>query len=128
MAAACVEACGLLAAGRAYRRCGFFDCRTRSLMEAARSDRGVVAAPHAAAAETGRAILAEGGNAYEATDVPRVPRSMAEAIAALRDSTLAREAFGDDVIAHYLNMAEVEQRAYDMAVTDWERRRYFERG
>ncbi|MFL1876160.1 gamma-glutamyltransferase, partial [Hansschlegelia beijingensis] len=35
-------------------------------MEAARSDRGVVAAPHAAAAETGRAILAEGGNAYEA--------------------------------------------------------------
>jgi glutamine synthetase len=68
------------------------------------------------------------GNAYEATDVPRVPRSMAEAIAALRDSSLAREAFGDDVVAHYLNMAEVEQRAYDMAVTDWERRRYFERG
>jgi len=68
------------------------------------------------------------GNAYEATDVPRVPRSMAEAIAALRDSTLAREAFGDDVVAHYLNMAEVEQSAYDMAVTDWERRRYFERG
>ena len=30
--------------------------------------------------------------------------------------------------AHYLNMAEVEQRAYDTAVTDWERRRYFERG
>jgi glutamine synthetase len=68
------------------------------------------------------------GNAYEATDVPRVPRSMAEAIAALRDSTLAREAFGEDVVAHYLNMAEVELRAYDMAVTDWERRRYFERG
>ena len=51
----------------------------------------------------------------------------AKAIAALRDSTLAREAFGDDVIAHYLNMAEVEQRAYDMAVTDWEIQRYFER-
>jgi glutamine synthetase len=32
------------------------------------------------------------------------------------------------VVAHYLNMAEVEIRAYDMAVTDWERRRYFERG
>ena len=68
------------------------------------------------------------GNAYEATDMPRVPRSMSEAIAALRESALAREAFGDDVVAHYLNMAEVEQRAYDMAVTDWERRRYFERG
>lgn len=32
----------------------------------AASTRGVVAAPHAAAAETGREILAEGGNAYEA--------------------------------------------------------------
>jgi glutamine synthetase len=68
------------------------------------------------------------GNAYEAVDVPRVPRSLAEAIEALRGSTLARDAFGNDVVAHYLNMAEVEQRAYDMAVTDWERRRYFERG
>jgi glutamine synthetase len=53
---------------------------------------------------------------------------MSEAIAALQDSALAREAFSDDVVAHYLNMAEVELRAYDMAVTDWERRRYFERG
>ena len=43
-------------------------------------------------------------------------------------SELAREAFGDEVVAHYLNMAEVEQHAYDMAVTDWERQRYFERG
>lgn len=68
------------------------------------------------------------GNAYEACDVPRVPRSLAEAIVAWRESGLARRTFGDDVVAHYLNMAEVEQRAYDMAVTDWERRRYFERG
>ncbi len=68
------------------------------------------------------------GNAYEAVDVPRVPRAMYEAIAAFRESELARAAFGDDVVAHYLNMAEVEQTAYDMAVTDWERRRYFERG
>ena len=68
------------------------------------------------------------GNAYVARDVPRVPRAMYEAIDALRQSDLAREAFGEDVVAHYLNMGEVEQRAYDMAVTDWERRRYFERG
>jgi glutamine synthetase len=68
------------------------------------------------------------GNAYEALDVPRVPRAMYEAIAVWQASDLAREAFGEVVVAHYLNMAEVEQRAYDMAVTDWERRRYFERG
>jgi glutamine synthetase len=68
------------------------------------------------------------GNAYEATDVPHVPRSLAEAITTWRQSELARRAFGDDVWAHYLNMAEVEQRAFNAAVTDWERRRYFERG
>lgn len=68
------------------------------------------------------------GNAYEAHDVPRVPRAMYEAITAWRESALAREAFGEAVVDHYLNMAEVEQRAYDMAVTDWDRRRYFERG
>jgi len=68
------------------------------------------------------------GNAYEAHDVPRVPRAMYEAITALRESDLARQAFGDEVVAHYLNMGEIEQRAYDMAVTDWERQRYFERG
>jgi glutamine synthetase len=68
------------------------------------------------------------GNAYEAHGVPRVPRAMYEAIAAWRESALAREAFGEAVLDHYLNMAEVEQRDYDMAVTDWERRRYFERG
>lgn len=68
------------------------------------------------------------GNAYEASGVPTVPRALYEAIAALQGSQLARDAFGDEVVAHYLNMAEVEQRAYDMAVTNWERRRYFERG
>lgn len=68
------------------------------------------------------------GNAYEATDVPHVPRSLNEAITTWRESDLARRAFGDDVWAHYLNMAEVEQRAFNAAVTDWERRRYFERG
>jgi glutamine synthetase len=68
------------------------------------------------------------GNAYEAHDVPRVPRAMYEAITALRESDLARQAFGDEVVAHYLNMGEIEQRAYDMAVTHWERQRYFERG
>lgn len=68
------------------------------------------------------------GNAYEATGVPRMPLAMYEAIDAFRESPLALEAFGSEVVQHYLNMAEVEQREFDMAVTDWERRRYFERG
>ncbi len=40
---------------------------------------------------------------------------------------MARDAFGDDVVAHYLNAARVEQAAFDAAVTDWEKRRGFER-
>ena len=33
----------------------------------------------------------------------------------------------DDVVDHYANNARVEVAAYDAAVTDWERRRGFER-
>jgi glutamine synthetase len=45
----------------------------------------------------------------------------------LDGSVLAREAFGDDVIDHYVNAARVEIAAFDAAVTDWERVRGFER-
>ena len=69
------------------------------------------------------------GNAYEATDVPRVPSSLHEAIEAFRGSSVARQAFGDDVFEHLLNTAEQEQIIFDnQTVTDWELVRYFERG
>jgi glutamine synthetase len=42
-------------------------------------------------------------------------------------SQVATSAFGEDVVAHYLNNARVELAAYDAAVTDWERVRGFER-
>jgi glutamine synthetase len=42
-------------------------------------------------------------------------------------SAVARSAFGDEVVDHYSNMARVELAAFDAAVTDWERRRGFER-
>jgi glutamine synthetase len=66
------------------------------------------------------------GNAYVA-DRPRVPATLRDAAAAFEASDVARAAFGDDVVAHYLNAARVEQAAFDAAVTDWERRRGFER-
>ena len=68
------------------------------------------------------------GNAYLARDAPTVPRTLHDAIDAFDRSEIAREAFGDVVVDHYVTMGRVEQRAYDMAVTDWERQRYFERG
>lgn len=69
------------------------------------------------------------GNAYEAKDVPRVPSSLHEAIDEMERSEVMREAFGDGVFHHLLNMARQEQIAFDNSVvTDWELERYFERG
>jgi glutamine synthetase len=67
------------------------------------------------------------GNAYQAEDVERLPTTLAEAAAVFGESSVAREAFGEDVVAHYLNNARVELAAFNAAVTDWERIRGFER-
>jgi glutamine synthetase len=66
------------------------------------------------------------GNAYDA-DFDRVPTTLHEAAGLLKGSSLAREAFGDAVVDHYVNAARVETAAFDAAVTDWERVRGFER-
>ena len=67
------------------------------------------------------------GNAYE-SDVQRFPRTLRDAITALEQGTIAREALGDDVVDHYLNYANTEQRLFDKVVTEYERGRLFERG
>ncbi|MCH9642768.1 MAG: glutamine synthetase family protein [Actinomycetia bacterium] len=66
------------------------------------------------------------GNAY-VSGVPRLPTTLAEAVELLDNSQIARDAFGDDVVDHYLNNARVELKAFNAAVTDWERVRGFER-
>jgi glutamine synthetase len=66
------------------------------------------------------------GNAYNA-DVGKVPHTMNDALELWEASDFARDAFGDEVVAHYANMARVELAAYNSTVTDWERRRNFER-
>jgi glutamine synthetase len=67
------------------------------------------------------------GNAYEDATAPRVPATLRDAAELWRLSPTAAAAFGDDVVAHYANMARVELAAFDAAVTDWELRRGFER-
>jgi len=66
------------------------------------------------------------GNAYTA-ERPRVPTTLREARDLFATSVLARNAFGDDVVDHYVNAADVELAAFESAVTDWERVRCFER-
>jgi glutamine synthetase len=67
------------------------------------------------------------GNAYAATDRPQVPSTLRDARDLFAQSAIAREAFGQEVVDHYLNNARVELEAFDAAVTDWERFRGFER-
>jgi glutamine synthetase len=66
------------------------------------------------------------GNIYNAEDSTPIPRTLKEAVELFEKSTFAREAFGDDVVNHYATFYRHEQTAFDEAVTDWERRRYFE--
>jgi glutamine synthetase len=66
------------------------------------------------------------GNAYVAESA-RVPSTMNEALKLWRESEWVIATFGEDVQAHYANMAEIELAAYGKSVTDWERFRNFER-
>jgi len=67
------------------------------------------------------------GNAYE-SDAERFPATLREAVAALEEGRMARDAFGGEVVDHYLNYGRTEQRLFDQVVTCWERERLFERG
>jgi glutamine synthetase len=66
------------------------------------------------------------GNAYQSGG-SRVPTTLREAAELFAGSKVAETAFGTEVVEHYTNAARVELAAFDSAVTDWERRRGFER-
>ena len=127
-----------LAWGRDNRTCGFRIVGHGSALRTETRIPGADANPYLAFA----AIIAAGldgierglelppaleGNAYE-SDADRFPHALREAIAALEAGTMARGAFGDEVIDHYLNYARTEQELFDRVVTSYERQRFFERG
>jgi len=66
------------------------------------------------------------GNAYE-SDKPHVPQTLYAARDLFEQSEVAREAFGQEVVDHYLNRARIELDALEATVTDWEKYRGFER-
>lgn len=67
------------------------------------------------------------GDVYSAQSLPRVPYTLRDAIPLFAESAFTRQVLGDDVVDHYAHFYRAEQKAFDTAVTDWERRRYFER-
>ena len=67
------------------------------------------------------------GDIYEARHLPRVPYSLQEAMDVFAESAFAKRVFGEQVVAHYAHYFRTEWEAWQGAVTDWERKRYFER-
>ncbi len=68
------------------------------------------------------------GNAYDDPTVPRMPRSLDEALARFEASKVARDAFGSTAFDHLRNFFRQELDAFHHeTVTDWELVRYFER-
>jgi len=68
------------------------------------------------------------GDAYApGNEVRPLPSTLREATERFVASTAARRLLGDDVVDHYAHFHDAECAAYERAVTDWERRRYFER-
>jgi glutamine synthetase len=67
------------------------------------------------------------GDMYAARHLPRVPTGLQEAADRFATSEFALRAFGREVVEHYAHFFRTEQAAFDRAVTDWERRRYYER-
>jgi glutamine synthetase len=67
------------------------------------------------------------GDIYAAKHLPRVPYTLDEALANFKNSDFAKASFGEPVVEHYSHYFQTEIEAYRQSVTDWERKRYFER-
>lgn len=67
------------------------------------------------------------GDIYQAKDLPHVPKTLKESVHLFANSQFAKDAFGSQVVEHYAHFYEQEIHAFEMSVTDWERKRYFER-
>ncbi|MEN8239513.1 MAG: glutamine synthetase family protein [Actinomycetota bacterium] len=67
------------------------------------------------------------GDVYAAQNLKAVPGSLTSAIPRFAESSFVRESLTAEVQDHYAHFYAVEAAAYDAAVTDWERVRYFDR-
>lgn len=67
------------------------------------------------------------GDQYVAENLPRMPTSLRQARSLFEGSGFVKNTLGEAVHRHYARFYRAEQQAFDSAVTDWERQRYFER-
>jgi glutamine synthetase len=62
---------------------------------------------------------------YE-TQATRLPKSLSEAVAALKDDPFFRNAFGAGFVDYYVHIKNAEIERFQAEVSDWEHREYFE--
>ena len=62
---------------------------------------------------------------YE-TAAPFLPRSLGEALQALRENKTLRGAFGAGFIDYFIHIKEAELARFEQEVSEWERREYFD--
>ena len=62
---------------------------------------------------------------YEA-QATQLPKSLDEALRALRNDTCMTDGFGRPFIDYYLRIKDAEIARYQSEVTEWEQREYFE--
>ena len=55
-----------------------------------------------------------------------LPRSLDEALAALRDDKVLRAGFGDFFVDYYLQLKQAEIDRFNLEVSEWEQREYFD--
>jgi glutamine synthetase len=66
------------------------------------------------------------GDAYQSEQARNIPTNLVAATKALNSSSMLREAFGSEVIDHYVRAADWEQESFERIVTDYEVKRGFE--
>ena len=71
-------------------------------------------------------IPATKGSGYADKSHGVLPRNLWEATQAMKESSLARELFGEAFTDHFVRTREWEWRQFGRVVTDWELKRYFE--
>lgn len=71
-------------------------------------------------------IPATVGNGYENFSNGKLPANLKDATDQMRESTVAKQLFGDEFVSHFTKTRDWEWKQFAQAVTDWEVQRYFE--
>jgi len=66
------------------------------------------------------------GNGYLDLSIGRLPGNLWDATQNLKNSSIAKELFGEKFVQHFAKTREWECKQYAKSVTDWEYKRYFE--